>query len=281
VLLLGLDTATPAVTVALHDGTRVLAEATTVARLSPRQAPAPSPGGGGGGGAPPAKGSHSELLAPAIAQVLAEAGVDRRDLTAVAVGVGPGPYTGLRVGVVTARVLGAVLAIPVHGVCSLDIIAADVEAPRFLVATDARRREVYYACYDETGRYRGPLVDRPGDIEGRDGLPAVGEGARMYDGIFPAIGGDGPLYPSAATLCRIVAAELAAESAGDSPAASARRELPLLPPVPLYLRRPDAREPSAPKRVTERERGAAATGLSGATEGRGSGAIPAPQGARQ
>ncbi len=48
-----------------------------------------------------------------------------RDLTAVAVGVGPGPYTGLRVGVVTARVLGAVLGIPVHGVCSLDVIAAE------------------------------------------------------------------------------------------------------------------------------------------------------------
>jgi hypothetical protein len=132
----------------------------------------------------------------------------------------------------------------------------------------------------------------------------------MYDGIFPAIAGDGPLYPSAATLCRIVAAELAAELAaetaaelaaeteGGPPAASARRELPLLPPVPLYLRRPDAREPSAPKRVTERERGAAATGLSGAREGaarkrpeasagstereRGAaGGTPAPQGARE
>jgi tRNA threonylcarbamoyl adenosine modification protein YeaZ len=266
VLLLGLDTATPAVTVALHDGTRVLAEATTVARLTARHAPAPSPAGGGG--APPAKGSHSELLAPAIAQVLVEAGVDRGDLTAVAVGVGPGPYTGLRVGIVTARVLGAVLGIPVHGVCSLDIIAADVEAPRFLVATDARRREVYYACYDETGRYSGPAVDRPGDIEWPDGLPAVGEGARMYDGIFPPIIGDGPLYPSAATLCRIVAAELT----DDFPPGTARQELPLLPPVPLYLRRPDAREPGAPKRVTERDRGAAATGLSGASEGRGSGA---------
>ena len=73
-----------------------------------------------------------------IAQVLAGAGASRADLTAVAVGVGPGPYTGLRVGVVTARVLGAVLGIPVHGVCSLDVIAADVPRGReFLVATDA------------------------------------------------------------------------------------------------------------------------------------------------
>ena len=247
-LLLGLDTATPAVTAALHDGTRVLAEATTVARLSARQALAPSPEGQVG--APPAKGSHSELLTPAITQVLAEACVDRGDLTAIAVGVGPGPYTGLRVGVVTARVLGAVLGLPVHGVCSLDIIAADVEAPRFLVATDARRREVYYACYDETGRYRGPMVDRPGDIRHRDDLPAVGEGARMYESVFPAFVADGPLYPSAATLCRIVAAQLT-----DGLLVGIHHPELLLPPVPLYLRRPDAREPGAPKRVTERERG--------------------------
>jgi len=135
VLLLGLDTATPAVTVALHDGTRVLAEATMAGRHR-----------------------HAELLAPAIAQVLADAGADRADLTAIAVGVGPGPYTGLRVGIVTARVLGAALGIPVHGVCSLDVIAADVQLPRFLVATDARRREVYWARYDETGPYVPLLV---------------------------------------------------------------------------------------------------------------------------
>jgi tRNA threonylcarbamoyl adenosine modification protein YeaZ len=222
VLLLGLDTATPAVTVALHDGTRVLAEATSVDRHR-----------------------HAELLAPAIARVLAEAGVERGDLTAIAVGVGPGPYTGLRVGVVTARVLGAALGIAVHGVCSLDIIAADVSLPRFLVATDARRREVYYACYDKTGRYAGPMVDYPDAIGHEESMPAVGEGARMYESAFPAVS-DAPLYPAARTLCAIVAAELA----GGSQAAGARGKL-LLPPAPLYLRRPDAREPGAPKRVTE------------------------------
>lgn len=220
-LLLGLDTATPAVTVALHDGARVLAQATTVD-----------------------KHRHAELLAPAIAQVLAEVGADRADLTAIAVGVGPGPFTGLRVGVVTARVLGAALGIPVHGVCSLDVIAADVQLPRFLVATDARRQEVYWARYDETGRYSGPHVDRPGDIDRRGSLPAVGEGARRYEGLFPQ--GEGPLYPAAATLCRIAAAELTREFPPDV----ARREV-LLPAEPLYLRRPDAREPGAPKRVTE------------------------------
>jgi tRNA threonylcarbamoyl adenosine modification protein YeaZ len=222
VLLLGLDTATPAVTVALHDGTRVLAQATSIDKH--RQA---------------------ELLAPAIERVLAEAGAERGDLTGIAVGVGPGPYTGLRVGVVTARVLGATLEIPVYGVCSLDVIAAEIDVPRFLVATDARRREVFFARYDETGRYSGPQVERPGDIEHRGSLPAFGEGAWLYEDLFPVTAG--PLYPAAATLCRIAAAELA----GGSPEAVARREV-LLPPAPLYLRRPDAREPvGGPKRVTE------------------------------
>ena len=100
-LVLGFDTATPAVSVALHDGERVIS---TASALDARR--------------------HSELLMPMIAKVLADAGVPRTDLDAVAVGVGPGPYTGLRVGVVTARVLGSVLGLPVHGVCSQDSFAA-------------------------------------------------------------------------------------------------------------------------------------------------------------
>jgi tRNA threonylcarbamoyladenosine biosynthesis protein TsaB len=101
VLVLGLDTATPAVSAALHDGQRVISQACTVDARR-----------------------HSELLAPMIAKVMADAGASRGDLTGIAVGVGPGPYTGLRVGVVTARVLGSVLGLPVYGVCSLDVIAA-------------------------------------------------------------------------------------------------------------------------------------------------------------
>ena len=104
-LVLGFDTATPAVSVALHDGERVIAEASA---LDARR--------------------HSELLMPMIAKILADVGASRDDLTAVAVGVGPGPYTGLRVGLVTARVLGSVLRLPVSGVCSLDIIAASATA---------------------------------------------------------------------------------------------------------------------------------------------------------
>ncbi|MGI8676836.1 MAG: tRNA (adenosine(37)-N6)-threonylcarbamoyltransferase complex dimerization subunit type 1 TsaB [Nocardioidaceae bacterium] len=124
-LLLAFDTATPAVTAALHDGERVVAAATSVDARR-----------------------HGELLAPAIATVLRDAGADRRDVTAIAVGVGPGPFTGLRVGLVTARTLAAALRVPVHGVCTLDALAAAVSEPAELaVATDARRKEVYWARY--------------------------------------------------------------------------------------------------------------------------------------
>jgi len=238
VLLLGLDTATPAVTVALHDGGQPLAQLVTVDSHR-----------------------HAELLAPAIAKVIADAGAERDDLTGIAVGVGPGPYTGLRVGVVTARVLGAALGVPVYGVCSLDVLAADVEADgAFAVATNARRREVYWARYDETGRRAGPHVGPPGDVPGRD-LPVAGEGPLLYPELFPD--GRWPTYPAAATLCRIAVAALTAGGAsavsatvggasaggGAGPGPAAVRPV-LLPPEPLYLRRPDAREPGAPKRVS-------------------------------
>ena len=217
-LLLGLDTATPAVTVALHDGGQPLAQLVTVDAHR-----------------------HAELLAPAIAKVIADAGAERADLTGIAVGVGPGPYTGLRVGVVTGKVLGAAFGIPVYGVCSLDVIAADVEhGGDFLVATDARRRELYWARYDKAGRrMTGPQVSAPGDIpiDDRD-LLTVGEGSLLYPAFLP--NGHGPTYPAAATLCRVVTAALARSADG----------VVLLPPEPLYLRRPDAREPGTPKRVT-------------------------------
>ena len=224
-LVLGFDTATPAVSVALHDGEHVIAEAFAVDARR-----------------------HGELLAPMIAKVLADAGAARDDLTAVAVGVGPGPYTGLRVGLVTARVFGSVLGLPVHGVCSLDVIAtaalgglskssrrATVPPGRdFLVATDARRKEVYWARYDATGRRtEGPLVGSASAIPGAADLAVAGAGGQLYPEAFGAV--TGPAYPDARTLVSLVA--------GPSPAG-------LLPPEPLYLRRPDAREPGPPKRVT-------------------------------
>jgi tRNA threonylcarbamoyl adenosine modification protein YeaZ len=214
VLLLAFDTATPAVTVAVHDGTRVLAQAATVDARR-----------------------QGELLAPYIEKVLAEAGADRAALTAVVAGAGPGPYTGLRTGLVTARVLASALGIPAYGICTLDVIAADaaVAAGRpFLVATDARRGEVYWARYSAAGeRLSGPGVAAPASLPA--GLPTAGEGPALYPGLL----GDpiAPRYPAAATLADLAAKRLAAGA-------------PLAPPDPLYLRRPDARVPGPPKRVT-------------------------------
>jgi tRNA threonylcarbamoyladenosine biosynthesis protein TsaB len=224
VLVVGFDTATPAVSVALHDGARVSGEAFAVDARR-----------------------HGELLAPMIAKVMADAGAARTDLTAVAVGVGPGPYTGLRVGVVTARVLGSVLGIPVYGVCTLDVIAAAIPVGpgrEFLVATDARRKEVYWARYDgQRRRLEGPQVGAASSIPGAAGIAVAGAGGELYPEAFGEV--IGPAYPQARTLCEIVAAQLADP---DPDPAAARP--PLLTAKPLYLRRPDAREPGPPKRVT-------------------------------
>jgi tRNA threonylcarbamoyl adenosine modification protein YeaZ len=179
VLILALDTATPSVTVAVHDGDDVLAEVNTVDARR-----------------------HAELVAPSVVAVLERADVDRHDLTAIAVGVGPGPFTGLRIGLVTARALGAVLDIPVHGVCSLDIIAAEAGVPgRSVVATDARRREVYWASYDDGRRTDGPAVVVPADVTTE--LPAAGAGPELYPDAFA--NRVAPDYPSAGVLSTLVA----------------------------------------------------------------------------
>lgn len=212
-MLLAFDTATPLVTVAVHDGERVVVERSSEQPMK-----------------------HGEQLAPLIAAVLEAAGIVRQDLTSIAVGVGPGPFTGLRVGLVTARTLGYVLEIPVYGVCSLDILAAEAVASGlghrgFLVATDARRKEVYVATYDDVGRrIDGPLVLRP--AEAPHDLPTVGEGARLYPDSFPEA--LDPVRPSAGWLARVVVEERAE----------------LLDPEPLYLRRPDAVAPGPPKAVS-------------------------------
>jgi tRNA threonylcarbamoyl adenosine modification protein YeaZ len=216
VLLLAFDTATPAVTVALHDGTRVVAAGSAVDARR-----------------------HGELLAAAIEGVLLSAHVGKGDLTSLAVGTGPGPYTGLRAGLVTATVLASALSVGVDGICTLDVIAAEAVADAagrdFLVATDARRREVYWAHYGGNGvRLSGPHVGKPAELPA--GLPVAGEGARLYPELAAAP--LRPRYPSAARLACLAVARRAADE-------------PLQPPVPLYLRRPDAREPGPPKRVTE------------------------------
>ncbi|MDT3397556.1 tRNA (adenosine(37)-N6)-threonylcarbamoyltransferase complex dimerization subunit type 1 TsaB [Streptomyces sp. B1866] len=236
-LVLALDTATPAVTVALHDGTAVLAES--------RQVDARR---------------HGELLLPAVHRVLAEAGVRLGAVTDIVAGVGPGPYTGLRVGLATADAFGAALGVPVRGLCTLDGIAYEAVragglAEPFVVATDARRKEVYWARYEPGGpggvtRVAGPAVDRPADIAERvAGLPVAGAGAALYPEVLGGAARPGlPEHQSAGALAALAAEKLAAgESATGEPAAGA-----FLPNRPLYLRRPDARVPANYKVVTPR-----------------------------
>ncbi|WP_254813208.1 tRNA (adenosine(37)-N6)-threonylcarbamoyltransferase complex dimerization subunit type 1 TsaB [Streptomyces cavourensis] len=214
-----MDTATPAVTVALHDGTSVIA---SFGQVDARR--------------------HGELLLPAVDRVLAGAGVKLDAVTDVVVGVGPGPYTGLRVGLVTAATFGSALAVPVHGICTLDGLAyaagreGGVEGP-FAVATDARRKEVYWARYEDSRTRTGePAVDRPADIaRALAGLPVVGAGAALYPEAFPDA--RGPEHVAAGALAALAAERLAAGQE-------------LLEPQPLYLRRPDAQVPKNYKVVT-------------------------------
>ena len=121
---------------------------------------------------------HAEMLAPMITEVLAEAGVDRRELGVVVVGTGPAPFTGLRAGLVTARTLAFALDLPCHGVPSLDALAAEAfdlgaAVEDVLVATDARRRELYLARYR---RASGPAVHGPDHVD-PDGVLVGGQGA--------------------------------------------------------------------------------------------------------
>jgi tRNA threonylcarbamoyl adenosine modification protein YeaZ len=239
VLVLAFDTATPAVTAALHDGDRVLAEATTIDARR-----------------------HGELLAPAIEMVLRESGAALRDVTAIVAGSGPGPYTGLRVGLMTAKAFATAIGVPAYGVCTLDALAfASGRSDPFLVATDARRKEVFWARYgDARTRLDGPRVDRPHDLPRE--LPVIGAGAAMYAEVIGAGRVHPPDHPSAGALAALAAEQLS-RLTPDEAARIARMPhgridsveraaelLVLGPPAPIYLRRPDAQVPGAPKKVT-------------------------------
>lgn len=218
-LLLCLDTATAAVTVALVEltgaatppgcGWRVIAERSVV---DPRR--------------------HGELLMPLVREVVAEAGVSLTGVTAVAAGTGPGPYTSLRVGVVSAAVLAEGLGVAAYGAVSLDLLA--VAAGRACVAvTDARRREVYWARYADTGaRLEGPAVATPAELAAglHPGESVVGPGAVLYRevlGVSPAP----PELPAARFLAPLVAERV-------------RAGAPSEVLTPRYLRLPDARVPA-------------------------------------
>lgn len=207
-LVLAIDTATPAVTAGVvrvdGDEVEVLAEQVTVDARA-----------------------HAERLTPNVVDALRIAGVTVDQLDAVVVGCGPGPFTGLRVGMATAAAFGHALGVPVRGVCSLDAIAVGTSGD-VLVVTDARRREVYWARYRDGRRIDGPAVNAAADVPpGADAVAGSPEHAAMFD--LPRLA---PVYPTAAGLAAAV------DDWVSDPE----------PLVPLYLRRPDAKPSQAVSR---------------------------------
>jgi tRNA threonylcarbamoyl adenosine modification protein YeaZ len=203
-VVLAIDTATPAVTAGVVADGKVVAERVSVDARA-----------------------HAERITPNVLAALAEADLTMADLDAVVVGCGPGPFTGLRVGMATAAAYGHALGVPVHGVCSLDAIGGQTTGEK-LVVTDARRREVYWARYRDGVRIDGPAVSAPADVN--PGVAQAVAGSPEHAALF-GLPICEPSYPTPAGLVAAVSDWSA------RPAAL----------VPLYLRRPDA------KTLAERE----------------------------
>ncbi len=206
-LVLGIDTST-VVNVGLARGGQVLATATVDDRMA-----------------------HAERLTPLVRDCLRRANMDIAEVSQIVVGLGPGLFTGLRVGIVTAQMLALVAKARWHGICSLDVLAVQYAASaveaEFVVATDARRQEVYWARYDAAGRRLGaPQVSSAPDVPRR---PTIGPAADLYADQLCAVPGPRALDPGALAMHGAALPDAGAE--------------------PLYLRRPDAAEPGRRKSV--------------------------------
>jgi len=105
--------------------------------------------------------AHGPSLPALVQEGLAVSDVDQ-----VVVGMGPGPFTGLRVGIAFAQSFALARDIPVRGVCSLDAIAAQINESDFIITVDARRKEVYWARYTNGVRVGQPAVNFPADVTG-------------------------------------------------------------------------------------------------------------------
>lgn len=179
--------------------------------------------------------AHVEQLTPLVRRLCDQARVRPAEFTDVVIGLGPGPYTGLRVGIVTGRVLAEVAGARLRGICSLDVIAAQhVASSRpegvFVVVTDARRKEVYWARYAADGsRLEGPAVAKSTEVPR---LPTVGPATELYADTLEVIPGPRSLDPATLALVGTDLADAGVE--------------------PLYLRRPDAAEPGRRKSVLVR-----------------------------
>jgi tRNA threonylcarbamoyladenosine biosynthesis protein TsaB len=223
VLILGIDTATAQVGCAIGGHEGVIASA-HVARGR----------------------RHAETLAPAIEFVRRQAGIELDEIGAVAVDIGPGLFTGLRVGIATGKAMAHALGIPMIGVPSLDLLAFPVRFSPRLIATvvDARRGEVFHALYRQVPggvqRISEPEVDEPGDVVSdlmarAEEVLAVGDGVLRYRTHFDdlprvEITEEGLSYPSAGSLVQLAHARALREDF-----------VPHWEIHPLYLRHPDAR----------------------------------------
>lgn len=184
--------------------------------------------------------AHNEVLVPLIQQCLTDSGMAATELDAVVVGCGPGPFTGLRVGMATAASFADALGIPCYGICSLDALASGAGSARDeLVVTDARRREVYFAAYRDGQRVFGPAVAKPTDV-----MELLKEEVAAEVASFAPSHARGSLNH----IEQIAGLEVAAEQVFPTPAAMVETvdfDSAPGPLVPLYLRRPDAVVPKA------------------------------------
>jgi tRNA threonylcarbamoyladenosine biosynthesis protein TsaB len=180
---------------------------------------------------------HSRELLPAVADVMDKAGVEWGDVDAIAVGVGPGTFTGLRIGVATARALASARGLPLHPVSSLAALAAGIAAPVRLPLIDAKRGELFGALYAEDGiALAEPFVADPDEVAARTRSQApsafaAGDGSLRFRSVLEAAGirvapdGSGLHVVRALQVCR-----LAAGAPAMAPEAV----------FPNYVREPDA-----------------------------------------
>ena len=221
-LILGIDTATDQVSCAVGGHEGVLASMRTARSRA-----------------------HAETLAPAIRFVCEQARVELEEIGAVAVDVGPGLYTGLRVGIATAKAVAHALSVPMVGLPSLDLLAFPVRFSNRLVAAvvDARRGEVFWALYRQVPggvqRISEPTVGSPDDLVNElmvadDEILVVGDGALRHAQVFEGLigveqAGQGLEHPDASSLVQLAHARALREQF------VGHEQI-----TPLYLRQPDA-----------------------------------------
>lgn len=172
---------------------------------------------------------HAEVIGTLIQAALAQSGVPVTDLSGVAVGMGPGPFTGLRVGIAAARAFALGIGRPVVPVVSHDAVAFG-QADPVLVVTDARRREVYWSAYGGTDDAGLPIRDEGPGLTPPDDLAAAVTGFARYR--------------------RIDAAVVSAASIGLVAELLYLHKRPFASSEALYLRSPDVTLSAGPKRVS-------------------------------